>query len=167
MSAELNQTNALSDAYRADGLVKTQVVSAFTTAGWYRTYTDADRLSSVAGADTQNLTYDASGQLATYAVTGGTASYTHDPEGSVLTNRFRVSLVWAGSATLVNTVNVRGELIDRGNSAKAGGHTRTRTNAGCHDQQIIDAMKGKVEANVQRACERVKSLLESGFSPKY
>ncbi len=130
-SAPLNQSNALSYAYRADGLVKVQAVGAFTNASWNRTYTDAGRLSTVTGADAQTLTYDASGQLATYAVTGGTASYTHDPEGSVLNEAYSSVVMWAGSGAMINTVNVRGELIDRGNSVNAGVHTRTRTNAGC------------------------------------
>jgi len=165
-SAGMNQTNALSYAYRADGLLRVQAVSAFANGGWYRNYTDAGRLSTVTGADAQTLTYDSSGQLATYAVTGGTANYTHDPEGSVLTEAFS-TVIFPGSGatpeTLTNTVNIRGELIDRGNSLNSGVHTRTRTNAGClisttipYDLSTYDASSDPTTD--AGACDRVNGV---------
>jgi hypothetical protein len=91
------------------------------------------------------------------------ASYTHDPEGSVLSEAFSSAVVWAGSATLINTVNVRGELIDRGNSANTGVHTRTRTNAGCLISTTIPYDLSNYDATTDPtgdpgACDRVNGV---------
>ena len=49
-------------------------------------------------------------------MSAGTASFTHDPEGSVLTEYLpNVMLPGAGAAvpeTTINTLNVRGEMVD-------------------------------------------------------
>jgi YD repeat-containing protein len=134
-SSGLTQTNALSYSYRADGALRTQAVNAFATGTWSNQYTDAGRLSAVSGVDTQARSYDASGQLSSYTVSAGTATYTHDPEGSMLTEYLpNVLLPGAGSAvpqTITNTLNTRGELIDTTVSNTASAHRRTTTNSGC------------------------------------
>ena len=141
-SSGLTQSNALKYSYRVDGAMRTQSVNAFSSGTWSNQYTDAGRLSTVGGVDTQSRTYDAAGQLATYTVSAGTASYTHDPEGSVLTeylpNVFLPGAAAPVSETITNTLNVRGEIVD---TATAGGgtnlHRRTTTNSGCSATSTI------------------------------
>jgi YD repeat-containing protein len=144
-STGITQLNALTYSYRVDGLLRTQTVSAFSSGMWNRQYTDAGRLIGVSGVDTQSRTYDTSGQLVNYAVSAGTVNYTHDPEGSVLTEYLpNVLLPGAGSPspeTIANTLNTRGELVDRG--APIGGgttHRRMTTNSGCTATSTIPAL---------------------------
>ncbi|MDP9105849.1 MAG: DUF6531 domain-containing protein [Candidatus Eremiobacteraeota bacterium] len=141
-SSGLTQSNALKYSYRTDGALRTQAVNAFANGTWSSQYTDAGRLTSVSGVDAQSRTYDPAGQLANYTVSAGTASYTHDPEGSVLTEYLpNVMLPGAGAAvseTITNTLNVRGEIVD---TATAGGgtnlHRRTTTNSNCSATSTI------------------------------
>jgi YD repeat-containing protein len=116
-SAHLNQSNIISYSYRADGMLQTQALNAFGGAVWNKTYTDAGRLLGITGIDIQSQTYDSSGQLSTYALRGGTVTFTHDPEGSVLTSVLPSVYQPGGGApateTLTNTVNARGELYDQ------------------------------------------------------
>jgi len=112
-SATFNQANAITYSYRADGLLQKQTLNAFANGSWSRTYSDAGRLSTESGVDSQSRTYDGTGQLQNYTVGSSTLNFTHDPEGSPITE------VIPGSAnpsqavqTLTNTFNVRGELVD-------------------------------------------------------
>ena len=142
-SSGLTQSNALTYSYRGDGLLRTQTVNAFSSGTWSRQYTDAGRLTSVSGADTQARSYDGSGQLANYTISAGTATYTHDPEGSTLTEYLpNVLLPGAGIATpetITSTLNVRGELVDSGISAGGASHRRMTTNSGCTATSTIPA----------------------------
>jgi YD repeat-containing protein len=134
-SSALTQTNALTYSYRADGALRTQAVNALASGTWSNQYTDGGRLSAVSGVDTQARSYDASGQLQNYTVSAGTATYTHDPEGSVLTQYLpNVMLPGAGSPvsqTFTNTLNVRGELVDAVVANTSSAHRRMTTNSGC------------------------------------
>jgi len=135
-SSGITQTNALTYSYRADGALRTHSVTAFSSGTWSNQYTDAGRLTTVSGADNQSHAYDVSGQLSTFTVSAGTVSYTHDPEGSVRTEYLpNVLLPGAGSPvaeTITNTLNTRGELVDRGATGGGGtAHRRMTTNSGC------------------------------------
>jgi YD repeat-containing protein len=144
-SPGLNQSNALTYSYRADGQMQTQAVNAFASGTWTKDYTDAGRLRSIAGTGAPSRTYDATGQLQSYTVVGQAISYTHDPEGSVLSEAF--PSVWPAGATapvsLVNysTINVRGELIDRTPPGAApppwATLSRVKTDSGCTAHQTV------------------------------
>jgi YD repeat-containing protein len=116
-SPTFTQANAIAYSYRPDGVLKTQAANAFQSGAWNKTYTDAGRLLSISGVDTQNRTYDSTGQLATYALGGSTLSYTHDAEGSVRTvvvpNVDTGNVSGPETETLTNTLNVRGDLVDQ------------------------------------------------------
>ncbi|MDB5070057.1 MAG: hypothetical protein JWM87_1168 [Candidatus Eremiobacteraeota bacterium] len=144
-SPGLNQTNALTYSYRTDGQMQTQAVNAFASGTWTKDYTDAGRLRSIAGAGAPTRTYDATGQLQSYTVVGQAISYTHDPEGSVLSEAF--PSVWPAGATapvsIVNysTINVRGELIDMTPPGAApppwAAVARVHTDGGCTARQTV------------------------------
>ncbi len=69
----------------------------------------------MSGSDTQAKGYDTAGQLTSHTLSAGSISYTHDPEGSPLTEVITNNAT-ASSGQLINTVtntfNVRGELVD-------------------------------------------------------
>ena len=144
-SSALNQSNALTYSYRADGQMQTQAVNAFASGTWTRDYTDAGRLRSIAGAGAPTRTYDATGQLQSYTVVGQAISYTHDPQGSVLSEAF--PSVWPAGATApismvrYSTINVRGELIDDTPPGTAPGAWatahRNKTDLGCMGRQTV------------------------------
>jgi RHS repeat-associated protein len=144
-SPGLNQNNALTYSYRADGQLQTQAVNAFATGTWTKDYTDAGRLRSIAGAGAPTRTYDTTGQLQSYNVVGQAIAYTHDPEGSVLSESF--PSVWpAGvpapvSFVRYSTINVRGELIDDTPPGTAPGAwfaaRRNQTFGGCMARQNV------------------------------
>ena len=167
-SSGLAQSNALTYSYRTDGLLRTQAVNAFSSGTWSRQYTDAGRLTSVSGADTQARSYDAAGQLANYTISAGTASYTHDPEGSVLTEYLpNVLLPGAGAPTpetIANALNVRGELVDSAPTGGGGGaHRRTTTNSGCTATSTIPVQLSDYDASQDRTidpgtCDRVNGI---------
>ena len=144
-SSALNQSNALTYSYRADGQMQTQAVNAFASGTWTRDYTDTGRLRSIAGAGAPTRTYDATGQLQSYTVVGQAISYTHDPQGSVLSEAF--PSVWPAGATApismvrYSTINVRGELIDdtpprTAPRAWATAH-RNKTDLDCMGRQTV------------------------------
>ena len=114
VSQTFTQANALTYSYRIDGVLQTQSTNAFQSGTWTKAYTDAGRLQTISGVDTQARTYDSTGQLATYSLGGSTLSYTHDPEGSVETlsvpNVMNAGATQPETETLTNTLNVRGEL---------------------------------------------------------
>jgi hypothetical protein len=70
----------------------------------------------------------------------------------------------ASPETHTNTVNVRGELIDRGTSLTSGaGHTRTRTNAGCLISTTIPYDLSTYDASLDPttdagSCDRVNGV---------
>jgi YD repeat-containing protein len=144
-SPGFNQANALTYSYRADGQMQTQAVNAFASGTWTKDYTDAGRLRSIAGAGAPTRAYDTTGQLQSYNVVGQAIAYTHDPEGSVLSESF--PSVWpAGAPAPVSfvrysTINVRGELIDDTPPGTAPGAWmaahRVQTNSGCMARQTV------------------------------
>ena len=115
VSTELSQSNILAYSYRADGAVQTQTLNGFGGATWNKAYTDAGRLLSVSGIDTQHWSYDGSGQLTTEALNSGNLTVTHDPEGSVevetVPNIYPPAAGAPVTETLTNTLNERGELV--------------------------------------------------------
>ena len=144
-SPGFTQPNALAYSYRPDGLLQTQTNAAFAAGTWSKSYTDAGRLRALAGAGAPSYTYDATGQLQSDTDVGQTISYTHDPEGSILSETF--PSVWPVGATApipvvrYSTINVRGELIDdtppgTGPNAFITAH-RTQTAGGCMARQTL------------------------------
>jgi YD repeat-containing protein len=144
-SPNFTQTNALAYSYRPDGLLQTQTNAAFAAGTWSRTYTDAGRLRALAGAGAPSYTYDTTGQLQSETDVGQTMTYTHDPEGSVLSEAF--PNVWPTGASApvpivrYSTINVRGELIDdtppgTGPDARMTAH-RTQTSGGCTARRTV------------------------------
>ena len=135
-SPTFNQPNAIAYSYRVDGLLQTQSLNAFASASWLKTYTDAGRVSSVGGIDSQQRTYDAAGQLQRHTIRGANVDYTHDPEGSPLTQYVPTPTTTGGDQgqLLTNTYNVRGELADSmytPNSAMQYAHHRSASWGGC------------------------------------
>ena len=132
-SPTFNQVNAIAYSYRADGLVQTLTNNAFASGTWQKIYTDAGRLSASTGADAQHLSYDTSGQLQNFSLGTSTMTYTHDAEGSPLTEVIPVPIP-AETETLNYTYNVRGELVDSiytPNSGLLFPHYRSNTGGGC------------------------------------
>ncbi len=145
-SKTFSQSNAIVYSYRPDGALKTQAANAFQSGTWSKTLTDAGRLQTITGVDTQTRTYDTTGQLHTYALGGSTLAYAHDPEGSVETAV--LPNVNAGNAsgseteTMTNTLNVRGELIDQDyapNTYYQFPHHRSFTNSGFRNTVVMPA----------------------------
>ncbi len=143
-SQTFTQANAITYSYRIDGALQTQSTNAFQSGTWNKTYTDAGRLQSISGVDTQARTYDSTGQLATYSLGGSTLSYTHDPEGSVGTlsvpNMMSPGTSQPHTETLTNRLNVRGELAEQSYSPNVSNqfaHTISTFNAGYRDTITI------------------------------
>jgi RHS repeat-associated protein len=167
-SSALTQTNALAYSYRADGLLQTQAVNATASGTWSKAYTDAGRLTGVSGSDTQTKSYDTAGQLTSHTLTGGSLAYTRDPEGSAVTEVVNNSTP-AITSTIINTVNVRGELIDVGNSTDGGAHQRTRTNSGCLSKVTIPADLSTYDSTSDTSldpasCDRINGLAHGSNS---
>ena len=167
-SSALNQSNALTYSYRADGLLKTQAVNATASGSWSKTYTDAGRLTNVSGSDTQAKGYDTAGQLTSHTLSAGSIAYTYDPEGSPLTEVITNNAT-ASSGQQVNTVtttfNVRGELVDN-TAADLSGHTRTRTNSGCLSKVTIPADLSAYDPTTDSSvdpttCDRINGLAQN------
>ncbi len=138
-SPTFNQVNAIAYSYRADGLVQTLTNNAFAAGTWQKTYTDAGRPIAATGADAQHLSYDNSGQLQNFTLGTATMNYTHDPEGSPLTEVIPVPIP-AETETLNYTYNVRGELVDSiytPNSGLVFPHYRSDTGGGCATRASI------------------------------
>jgi YD repeat-containing protein len=164
-SSGLTQSNVLTYSYRADGALRAQSVTAFANGTWWNQYTDAGRLTGVGGIDTQSRAYDPAGQLANYTVSAGTATFTHDPEGSALTEYLpNVMRPGAGAAvpeTTINTLNVRGELVDSVGGRQS--HRRTTTNSGCSSTSTIPDDLSQYDASNDSTvspgtCDRVNGI---------
>jgi YD repeat-containing protein len=129
-SPTFTQFNALAYSYRADGLLQKQTLNAFTNGSWSKSYTDAGRPSAVSGVDSQSKAYDSTGQLQSHTIGSSTLTFTHDPEGSPLTEVVPAPI----SQALNNTFNVRGELVDSFYAPNGGWvypHYRSTTAGGC------------------------------------
>ena len=141
-SPTFTQSNAIAYSYRVDGLLQTQSLNAFANASWLKTYTDAGRVNSVGGVDSQQRTYDAAGQLQRHTIRGANIDYTHDPEGSPLTQYVPMPGP-SGSdqgQLLTNTYNVRGEVADTiytPNSAGRYAHHRSTSWGGCITRSTV------------------------------
>ncbi len=72
-SPSLNQSNAITYSYRADGPLQTQTLGAYGGGVWNKTYTDAGRPLGVSGAAIQSYSYDTGGEMLTQGVRGGRA----------------------------------------------------------------------------------------------
>ena len=82
-SSGFNAPNALSYSYRTDGLLASEVNSAYYGATWSKQYSAAGRLTSQSVAnDSQTRSYNVAGELATYTLGSGSINYGYDAEGS-------------------------------------------------------------------------------------
>jgi len=141
-SSTFNQANAIAYSYRVDGLLQKQTLNAFANGSWSRAYSDAGRLNTQSGVDSQSRTYESTGQLQNYTVGGSTLSFTHDPEGSPITEVIPGSANPSGAVqTLTTTFNLRGELIDSlytpSTDTSTFPHYRSTNTGGCVTRDSI------------------------------